>query len=431
MTGEREGTVMLAGEVTPLRPLLLFMESLQEERPALFDFFRDVSSSFSSSLSSSKANDSTDQCYMQPPPPPPPSSSLASSLDHEGDNVITALFRQIIRNDYRSYGKEMHDSMEKELDASAPPLPPDSWKEEESPTAEHEAYLLSMKLDEEEAALSAAREEAKVREMAERWANEDARLSKLFYCEICLDDEAPIDGAITLDCDHRFCQECLSGFICSKIESREIGEDELKCPSAECSVHIRHDIIKGSTVDVGKPNIYEKYLTFATDKYLEETIEAGAALRCPNESCNFVFQWHPDGSSLAFKCHNCSSEYCLNCALVEDESGSGRGIGPGHAPLSCEEQREKMRKEKEEQRKFDEWKKLNARAKELFEAMVKKNGWKSCPSCHCVIERTEGCDHMTCKTCKCNFCFICGKYDKSAPTKRGDCGMTCATKKKR
>lgn len=32
----------------------------------------------------------------------------------------------------------------------------------------------------------------------------------------------------------------------------------------------------------------------------------------------------------------------------------------------------------------------------------------SCPKCTCVIERTAGCNHMTCKACKHEFCWLCG-----------------------
>ena len=223
---------------------------------------------------------------------------------------------------------------------------------------------------------------------------------------------------ITLFCCFFMVEDCLSGFICNKIDSNEISEQDLKCPLPNCICFLSHPTIRGCTEGLGKSDIYEKFLTFATDKYLQETIEAGAALRCPNETCNYVFQWRPDGSSTAFKCDKCSNEYCLNCSLVE---GEGASIGPGHAPLTCAQQREKMEKDEEERRKFEEWKRLNESAAELFENMVQSSGWKrtyissylcnrscceisqssllilsrllflvGCPSCKCVIERTKG-----------------------------------------
>jgi hypothetical protein len=181
--------------------------------------------------------------------------------------------------------------------------------------------------------------------------------------------------------------ECLSGFICNKIGGGEVTEEDLKCPQVGCPHFISHATIRGCTSGVGKAEEYNKFLTFATERYLSTIIGNGEALRCPNETCNYVFQWRPDGSSVAFKCEKCSSEYCLNCSLMNnsDDSGSGSGsgdtggvgIGPGHAPLSCAQQKEKMDNEVAEREKFEEWKQLNAHATELFEDMIKANGWKS------------------------------------------------------
>ena len=52
-----------------------------------------------------------------------------------------------------------------------------------------------------------------------------------------------------------------------------------------------------------------------------------------------------------------------------------------------------------------------------------------CPACGAIIDRNQGCDHMTCSKCRCSFCYVCGKYDTAAPTNRGDCGPTCSTRK--
>ena len=38
--------------------------------------------------------------------------------------------------------------------------------------------------------------------------------------------------------------------------------------------------------------------------------------------------------------------------------------------------------------------------------------FKQCPSCYNILEKTKGCDHMTCGTCGYDFCWICcGNYD--------------------
>jgi len=71
----------------------------------------------------------------------------------------------------------------------------------------------------------------------------------------------------------------------------------------------------------------------------------------------------------------------------------------------------------------------NIEAMQFIENMISNNGWKRCPSCQNVIERLEGSDDIKCNKCKCWFCYVCGKYDATTPTKRGDCGSRCRTKK--
>ena len=252
------------------------------------------------------------------------------------DERITYM-RQFIQQDYdnRASTLAVQDSMPK-----APPVAARTKSEQQS-------YELALRLDEEEAVQRT-----------------------VFNCVICM-DETPIHGSFTLDCSHRFCSDCLQGYIGSKIRSNEVSSEQLVCPQAGCNCPIPHTTVRGCTIDVGDNDMFEKFDAFATEGYIEKEILSGGFMRCPNETCNFAFQWNPDGSALHFSCPSCSSEYCLNCTLV-----SG-GVGPGHAPYTCAMQAERNEQIAEEKKKFEEWKGMNARASELFEELVRKNGWKS------------------------------------------------------
>lgn len=46
-------------------------------------------------------------------------------------------------------------------------------------------------------------------------------------------------------------------------------------------------------------------------------------------------------------------------------------------------------------------------AEELFEQFVKGKNFKQCPKCRRWVEKTQGCDHMTCR-CGGEFCYKCG-----------------------
>ena len=43
----------------------------------------------------------------------------------------------------------------------------------------------------------------------------------------------------------------------------------------------------------------------------------------------------------------------------------------------------------------------------VFE-LIRKQFWNRCPKCGAPIEKTSGCNHMTCR-CKNEFCYYCGK----------------------
>ena len=126
--------------------------------------------------------------------------------------------------------------------------------------------------------------------------------------------------------------------------------------------------------------------------------------------------------SLAFQCDSCQQGYCIDCRANE-----GR-VGPWHTG-TCEDRIRELEGQEEERRKFAEWQRENSRAEEAFRELKEREGYKSCPSCQAVIERTLGCDHMTCSSCRCNFCYVCGKWSSSNPRARGDCGQHCQRRK--
>lgn len=42
-----------------------------------------------------------------------------------------------------------------------------------------------------------------------------------------------------------------------------------------------------------------------------------------------------------------------------------------------------------------------------FEILKIQNNWKSCPKCNIVIELRSGCNHITCRNCSYEFCYVC------------------------
>lgn len=82
------------------------------------------------------------------------------------------------------------------------------------------------------------------------------------------------------------------------------------------------------------------------------------------------------------KCDNCAKLTCTACSALNTD----------HEGDSCPERLEKMDRE-----------------------LMEKKKWKPCPGCKEMIEKSEGCDHMSCE-CGQEFCYQCGRaYNGGLP----------------
>ncbi|KZT20950.1 hypothetical protein NEOLEDRAFT_812829 [Neolentinus lepideus HHB14362 ss-1] len=61
---------------------------------------------------------------------------------------------------------------------------------------------------------------------------------------------------------------------------------------------------------------------------------------------------------------------------------------------------------------------LQDEADEIMLALVSRQGWARCPGCGAPVERTQGCDHMTCR-CKTQFCYKCKEKWKNCKCLQG------------
>ncbi len=91
---------------------------------------------------------------------------------------------------------------------------------------------------------------------------------------------------------------------------------------------------------------------------------------CSSRCCNrFIPPQHIHGPIAT--CPSCKSKTCVACGKKEH-----KGV--------CKEDKEGK----------------------AVQALAEKKGWKTCPKCSQVVERTEGCLHMTCR-CKAEWCYAC------------------------
>lgn len=195
----------------------------------------------------------------------------------------------------------------------------------------------------------------------------------MMSCRVCLEDKSikPLPC-----CKKGVCEECLKRYLSSQVQ---LGQVEIKCPITECNKHLdestilyslpHDDIIKYkyflelSRIDSStKPCPQCKHFTtFKRKSHIPTPTKVESKFKIQCTSCQFVW---------CFKCHS-----------------------PWHEGVNC-------RDYKKGDKLLRHW------ANEIEHGQ--RNAQK-CPRCKVHIQRTEGCDHMTCSQCNTNFCYRCGE----------------------
>ena len=188
-------------------------------------------------------------------------------------------------------------------------------------------------------------------------------------CPICTDE---ISCAEQLGCGHSYCSQCLQHYLESAPHTKIFP---LACIGDEgaCKVPISIPEIRRFL----QPQVFKALVEVAFRTYLDQ--HTRELKFCTTPDCQQIYRLRPNATSSTLQCPSCFSTICSAC---NEEA---------HEGMTCEERR--IHKDPAEQdRLFNEW--------------VARNGGKRCPRCRSVIEKTDGCNHITCR-CGTHFCWKC------------------------
>jgi hypothetical protein len=76
-----------------------------------------------------------------------------------------------------------------------------------------------------------------IKQLLEEEDKAAALAARVFMCPICRED-VPIDGCVTLSCEHRYCADCFAGYVESKISEKAVTEASLQCAIPGCTTSI-------------------------------------------------------------------------------------------------------------------------------------------------------------------------------------------------
>ncbi|KAI0069253.1 hypothetical protein BV25DRAFT_119859 [Artomyces pyxidatus] len=190
-------------------------------------------------------------------------------------------------------------------------------------------------------------------------------------CPICYDD---VSSPERLGCGHIYCTACIRHFLMSALDSDQFPlvcmGDESRCG-----------------VPIAIPAMFKFLPRAAFDRLMEIAFVAHVAkhpqeLRyCKTPDCTQIYRTTGAASPSVLQCPSCFSTVCSSC----DEEG--------HEGVTCEMQKA-LKDPAEQDRLNDEW-------------ITQQGGRvKKCPQCNLLIEKTEGCNHMSCR-CGAHICWRC------------------------
>jgi ariadne-1 len=195
-----------------------------------------------------------------------------------------------------------------------------------------------------------------------------------FMCDICCEDGDDLE-TYAMRCGHRFCVDCYRHYLGQKI--REEGEaSRIQCPGDSC-----HMIVDSKSLSLlVTEDLKDRYHTLLTRTYVDDKENLKW---CPAPNCEYAVDCPVRQRELnrivpTVQC-GCKHNFCFGCTLND------------HQPTPCALVK-KWLKKCEDDSETANW--ISANTKE-------------CPKCHSTIEKNGGCNHMTCRKCKHEFCWMC------------------------
>eukprot|EP01126_Amoeba_proteus_P064979 TRINITY_DN9161_c0_g2_i6.p1 TRINITY_DN9161_c0_g2~~TRINITY_DN9161_c0_g2_i6.p1 ORF type:complete len:432 (-),score=85.90 TRINITY_DN9161_c0_g2_i6:135-1430(-) len=200
----------------------------------------------------------------------------------------------------------------------------------------------------------------------------DVKLEGIGECLVCT-EEVPANESCALMCGHRTCLTCWSSYLTTKITDGEVLH--VSCPASNCRLVVPDEVVKKL---VEKP-IFDKYLHFVTKSFVEDSSHVSW---CPAPGCGNAITTDMI-SGLVVRC-TCGFRFCFSCH------------NEAHVPATCEQVR-KWQQKCNDDSETSHWLGANA---------------KSCPRCAVFVEKNGGCNHMTCRQCTYEWCWMCSKVWK-------------------
>jgi ariadne-1 len=194
-------------------------------------------------------------------------------------------------------------------------------------------------------------------------------------CPICY-APTPAEHVACLRCGHAACEGCWADYLTEQLSSTASAAVKTRCVQTGCSCIVTRALVNQLSLSSATD---ASLLLGMWDRSLARNfIESSRTMAwCPGQGCNRAFQALTPLRDV--ECDSCGTAFCFRCGHS------------AHRPVECSLLGQWLDKCNDESETAN-WMLVNT---------------KKCPKCGVRIEKNQGCNHMKCKSCAYEFCWVC------------------------
>ena len=214
-------------------------------------------------------------------------------------------------------------------------------------------------------------------------------------CEVCYSSLPGTQCVEFNQCRHSFCYDCVRSYFSMQVKDGAVTS--MCCLAPDCE----SEAFPNQVRKLLSEELYEKYERLLLNRALESIEEI---VICPVRVCQKPVVIDGGSSNLA-RCAACELSFCVLCRRT------WHGTNPCHIDKEKRAELLKAYTEGSADEKAALRKRYGSTLEKyldesLSEQWLEENS-KACPSCGFHIQKTEGCNKMTCTRCRRQFCWMC------------------------
>lgn len=195
-------------------------------------------------------------------------------------------------------------------------------------------------------------------------------------CLICMDFKPTGEMFRSNTCTHLFCTDCIAKHVAAKLQENIF---QIRCPDLNCKGDLEPQFCR-SIVPV---EVFDRWGT----ALCESLIHGSEKFYCPFKDCSAMLlnDGGTDHLVVESECPNCHRLFCAQCKVA------------WHAGVSCTEFRNLNKDER-------------SREDIMVMELAKNKKWRRCPNCKIIVEKIQGCLHISCRYQSNIFFFSIGFF---------------------